>query len=235
MESANKFYYFAYGSNLSKEQTQTRCNGALPIGKAILKNYQLCFEEYRSRWGGGAATITKKPAATTMGILYSFTKENITQMDSYESVYQKIKVTIENYPKLDVYTYLKPARYSLPPSISYLTRIIQGYLEFNLDFSLLETSLKKCNFIGKALFVPSSLEKQLPKPEAKLLLAKSQLAFKKNINGKIFFYTSNLKLVLEQLEKNLKTNIFTEKDRFLSNFILKNSETIPAWYYKSLL
>ena len=37
-----------------------RCPNSHPRGKVVLTDYQLCFDEYSSRWGGGVATIAKK-------------------------------------------------------------------------------------------------------------------------------------------------------------------------------
>ena len=48
-------YYFSYGSNLCQEQMKERCSTAFSIGKAVLSNYQLCFEIQRPL----AATIYK--------------------------------------------------------------------------------------------------------------------------------------------------------------------------------
>ena len=65
-------YYFSYGSNLCQEQMKERCSTAFSIGKAVLSNYQLCFDEYSARWGGGAATIEKKTNQQVVGAIFIF-------------------------------------------------------------------------------------------------------------------------------------------------------------------
>ena len=59
-----------------------RCPNSHPRGKVVLTDYQLCFDEYSSRWGGGVATIAKKVGKQVAGALYQLTKEDEKKLDS---------------------------------------------------------------------------------------------------------------------------------------------------------
>ena len=70
-------YYAAYGSNLNKLQMQSRCPMAKPIGKAVLRGWQLVFR-------GVADIMPCQEAQVNLGI-YSITPECEIALDHYES------------------------------------------------------------------------------------------------------------------------------------------------------
>ena len=48
-------YYFAYGSNLSKEQMHDRCPDSEYVCVGRLAQHKLEFSKYSGRWSGGVA------------------------------------------------------------------------------------------------------------------------------------------------------------------------------------
>jgi hypothetical protein len=76
----NRRVYFAYGSNMIKNQMKSRCPGSELIGIAILAGYRFLIN---SR---GVATIVKDPASRVYGMLWSISIENERALDFYEGV-----------------------------------------------------------------------------------------------------------------------------------------------------
>src|SRR5690554_3877725 len=83
-------YYFAYGSNLHKEQMMYRCLDAIPVARVKLKGYRLEFNR--------VADIVKEERAVTWGAIYTVSPEDIKNLDRYEGyprLYNKMPVTVE--------------------------------------------------------------------------------------------------------------------------------------------
>ena len=132
-----------------------RCPNSHPMGKVVLTGYQLCFDEYSSRWGGGVATIAKKVGNQAAGALYQLTKEDEKKLDSFEKVpmvYKKIIIHIDGYPKNSIFTYIKPLKYNLAPSLNYLTKIAQGHRDFGLNFCHLKEALCRSGYVVAKTF-----------------------------------------------------------------------------------
>jgi gamma-glutamylcyclotransferase (GGCT)/AIG2-like uncharacterized protein YtfP len=87
------YYYFAYGSNLNKQQMSWRCPGARPIGKLVLPNARLVFR--------GVADVEYDDALSVQGGLWKITRACERTLDRYEGVksglYRKenIQVNVE--------------------------------------------------------------------------------------------------------------------------------------------
>ena len=209
-----------------------RCPNSHPRGKVVLTDYQLCFDEYSSRWGGGVATIAKKVGKQVAGALYQLTKEDEKKLDSFEKVpmvYKKIIIHIDGYPKNSIFTYIKSLKYNLAPSLNYLTRIAQGYRDFGLNFCHLKEALCRSGYVGNAIFLEknfSTLSKSLQKPNFRLPSSYNR------VNGEIFFYDN---------QKNSLLNVLNELDKYNPREIVKKialfpiqKTVIPAWYYEKI-
>ena len=96
-------YYFAYGSNLDKEQIEHRrligsrtlwqndpaveVKKAVPMGIAILEGYALNFNKLNSiKYGSHFASIAPKTNATVEGVIYQLDKKFIQILDYFEGV-----------------------------------------------------------------------------------------------------------------------------------------------------
>ncbi len=73
--------YFAYGSNLNKEQMVFRCPGAEPVGQASLDGWELEFRR--------VLTIVRKPGGVVEGGLWLITDDNELALDRYEGCTKK--------------------------------------------------------------------------------------------------------------------------------------------------
>ena len=137
-----KNYYFAYGSNLNRENMNWRCPKAKFVESYVLENYKLVFRS--------VADIEDSPGEKVYGGLYKITKDCEKALDRYEGfphLYDKEYlnkeidgelVTLMTYSMVD-----KNSEY--PPNEGYFTTIFQGYQDWKLPIEALEKSLLNNN------------------------------------------------------------------------------------------
>lgn len=124
-------YYFAYGSNLNKEQMHMRCPAAKPVGRMTLPNARLVFR--------GVADVEYAEGESVVGGLWKITKACEEALDRYEGVkgglyrkeYVKIQVGKEKPRRCLVYVMNRETYWE--PSPFYAGVIRQGYKDFGID------------------------------------------------------------------------------------------------------
>jgi gamma-glutamylcyclotransferase (GGCT)/AIG2-like uncharacterized protein YtfP len=139
-------YYFAYGSNLNKEQMKFRCPKAVAMGGLELPKAQLVFN--------GVADVVFHKTKTAVGGLYRITDECEAALDRYEGVagykgrgaYRKetikVIVTEKGVERVaDALIYVMNRDNRRMPTVSYLNTIKQGFADFGLDQSFLNRAL----------------------------------------------------------------------------------------------
>ncbi|MDP3064205.1 MAG: gamma-glutamylcyclotransferase family protein [Chloroflexota bacterium] len=80
-------WYFAYGSNLNKNQMRTRVGDWSACRKATLRNWELLFNVKSRKWGKFAANI--RGAGTqdkVWGVVYQITKKQLDVLTKCEGV-----------------------------------------------------------------------------------------------------------------------------------------------------
>lgn len=142
MDTNSGKLYFAYGSNLSKEQMKRRCPGSVPQGRAILKDYRFLFpRKDDGRWnGGGVAGILPAKGEIVEGALYTMTDLDIQALDGFENVADnhyfrtEIQVTTDQGPT-NCFTYIANTEegYPFTPSDKYLNTILTGARDHDLS------------------------------------------------------------------------------------------------------
>lgn len=134
-------YYFAYGSNLNMEQMASRCPLAEPTERAYLANFSLEFKT--NVRGSGVATIRPDYGNYVEGALYKITPTCLSSLDMFEGhplVYCRASVNVFTYShmEMEAVTYIMTRRFARSvPSIEYLCRIQDGYLDFGIPFDTL--------------------------------------------------------------------------------------------------
>ena len=88
-----RLLYFAYGSNLSREQMRYRCPGSKALCPAYLAGYRLAERKY--------ADIEPDAGSVVHGALYSISASNLELLDIYEGypagyTRKRVPVTLEN-------------------------------------------------------------------------------------------------------------------------------------------
>jgi gamma-glutamylcyclotransferase len=128
-------YYFAYATNLSKQQMRTRCPESQPKFIATLPNYKLVFTGWSREWRGGKASILSFRGGKVRGALYEVTDACLRQLDRHEAGYARFNVTVfdeDNEPHQAV-TYIKSGQLEESlPSKEYAAVIRQGYQDWGI-------------------------------------------------------------------------------------------------------
>lgn len=119
--------YFAYGSNLNKNQMAVRCPTARAVGSAMIYGWELVFR--------GVADIkkSKDPNMLLPIGIWEIEPEDEKALDAYEgypNLYGKRTVA-------GIMTYTMHTDIIAPPSTSYFNTILEGYRNFGLDTSYL--------------------------------------------------------------------------------------------------
>lgn len=135
--------YFAYGSNLNKDEIAIRCPNAKCLGSSFLKGWQLVFRSY--------LTIEKKKGEEVPIGIWDVPDEDMKYLDRYEGypqLYRKEKITIDGKEGIIYIMNENKIPYKWP-SEKYLDSCAQGYLDFMLSISYLrqalDTTYKKRN------------------------------------------------------------------------------------------
>ena len=141
-----KKYYLAYGSNLNKGQMQMRCPGAVPVGTAEIKGYQLLFKG--SRTGSYLTIEQKKGAVVPVGVweVDRFHEHRLDIDEGYPSFYykRKVKVTLkETQQEIEAFVYIMHEDRPLGiPSNFYVEVCKNGYDDFGFDKKYLRAAIK---------------------------------------------------------------------------------------------
>ncbi|HEY96320.1 MAG TPA: gamma-glutamylcyclotransferase [Dehalococcoidia bacterium] len=128
-------YYFAYASNLDKNQMKERCPESKPLYKAALPNYKLIFADWSRQLRGGKATIILFKGERVLGAVYEVTDQCMNRLDKYETAYSRIKVNVfdEDGESVEAITYIKSGQPQVAkPSQEYLSIIQQGYKDWGI-------------------------------------------------------------------------------------------------------
>lgn len=117
--------YFAYGSNMDKEQMKKRCPSAVLLGPATLVGYRLAFTIFSPKRLCGCADIVPSSGDAVYGLLYHLTSAEMKAMDTFEGHpihYKRILVRVDGQGgEVEAYSYeVINKRNTVPPSIHYL-------------------------------------------------------------------------------------------------------------------
>jgi gamma-glutamylcyclotransferase len=131
--------YFAYGSNLSKQQMSQRCPNAKPKYQAVLPNYKLIFTGWSRDWKGGTASIKPLRGDKVIGAVYEITEPDQRRLDRFEdypATYDRINVLVlkDDGSASKAFTYIKRQQSEeTKPSAQYLAIMRQGYKDWTIE------------------------------------------------------------------------------------------------------
>jgi gamma-glutamylcyclotransferase len=143
LENAVHMFYFAFGSNLDRQQMVQRCPSAEVVALATLPNHALAFTGFSARWGGAVATVAERRGALTEGLLYSIDEADMRALDGYEGhpfAYRRARkyVRLADGKRVLAYIYTRPVDAPDHPSPSYLKVILRAYLKHGFNVKGLE-------------------------------------------------------------------------------------------------
>ena len=131
-------HYFAYASNLKKQQMKERAPQGQPLFTATLPNYKLVFSGWSRQWRGGSATILHSRGDKVLGAVYEVSEQDMRRLDKHEDCprsYSRLNVTVfdEDGNAVEAVTYIGAGRLEeTKPSEDYLAVIQQGYRDWGL-------------------------------------------------------------------------------------------------------
>jgi len=133
-------YYFAYGSNLHREQMKNRCPESVPVAKVKLEGYRLNFNR--------VADIVEDKGAAVCGALYDVSKKDIKSLNRYEGyphLYDKLDVEVadDQGKTYRAFVYVMTAKGCCEPSEGYYQIIEEGYRDWGLNTHPLRQALKE--------------------------------------------------------------------------------------------
>lgn len=137
----NEVWYFAYGSNLNKNQMRERIGEWRASERAVVKEHKLVFNVKSSRWGGLAANLIKTQNAKdrVYGAVYRIQKEQLDKMTQFESTSPRdISVEsglVEMLAKIYIF---KTIRESGKPPSHYLKTILDGLKQHGYSKKIIE-------------------------------------------------------------------------------------------------
>lgn len=146
METMNKKYYIAYGSNLSVEQMAHRCPDAKVAGMAAIKDWKLVFRTH--------ATIEPAKGRVVPVLIWEISEKDERNLDLYEgypSYYYKQDMTVtmtdldgKNPQEIVAMVYImSDGRPLQEPWKGYLDTLAEGYRRFRFNPYQLELALKE--------------------------------------------------------------------------------------------
>ena len=138
--------YIAYGSNLSVEQMQVRCPDAKVVGRAVLKDWKLCFKVH--------ADIEPCVGCEVPVLIWEIGEKDEGALDRYEgypAYYIKKDVDVsmtdldgDNPREAMAMVYVMTKGHGLRlPWRGYYEVLEEGYERFGFDKGILEQALKE--------------------------------------------------------------------------------------------
>ncbi len=148
--------YFAYGSNLSRQQMKERNIEVIKAEVVELPGWKLTFTVHSERWRGGAGDIVPKLDKRVEGVVYTIPKDDLSELDHYEGrkvendmetgMYRRQHIPVKKTSGwVTVLTYLvnRTEEYRseihLKPSEEYMETIICGAEEHGLSEDYIST------------------------------------------------------------------------------------------------
>jgi cation transport regulator ChaC len=136
--------YFAYGSNMWRDQMRQRCPYHEVIGKAVLPGYALCFPRSSPIRKCGVAGIVAQTGSDVWGVIYRLHDEDLAALDRREGYDPAKPAHVNRYNRttvrvlkdgeaLDCLAYLaraEPGKHV--PSVDYMSALITGAVENGL-------------------------------------------------------------------------------------------------------
>jgi len=133
--------YFAYGSNMGRDQMHKRCPDHCRIGLGILKGY---------RWiitGRGYASVVRSVHDVVHGVVYEISDTDEKSLDHYEGVssgsYRKERLSIDmSGTVVECLVYVDPREDEGLPGKEYIDRINRGITDAGLSTDYVERCIR---------------------------------------------------------------------------------------------
>jgi gamma-glutamylcyclotransferase len=131
-------YYFAYASNMNRQQIALRCPEAKSKVVATLPNFKLIFTGYSRLRKGAVATIRGSHGSKVIGALYEINEAGLRKLDKHENYpidykHMDVRVFTDSGETYDAVTFIKTRQEEEgQPSTEYRAVIQQGYRDWGI-------------------------------------------------------------------------------------------------------
>ncbi len=132
---------FVYGSNMDLAQMRERCpESPLSPFVAEARGWRLCFPRRSARRKGGVGSLTEDQSASSWGVVFTVTKQDLERLDQFEGVpvgaYKRELIdVVDRYGKtLRLWTYKAAPQEpgGFKPHRDYIELYVQGAKHFGL-------------------------------------------------------------------------------------------------------
>lgn len=134
-------YYFAYGSNLVKDDMQIRCPDSKVVGWGMLEGYRLVCQGDK---GNAYLSVVEDPNMSVPVGMFEVSEKDIQSLDEYEDypdMYLKKTVTLTNLQNnTNITGFFYREKENIPystPSGTYIAKCLEGYRDFGFDEAIL--------------------------------------------------------------------------------------------------
>ena len=136
--------YIAYGSNLNLTQMAARCPSASVYAKGVLNNWELVYRGHKTN---SHATIERKSGSTVPVLVWDIQPNDEYRLDIYEGYphyyfKKNIMVTIAGKKRKAMVYIMDKKQPPGKPSTQYIRTILRGYVDNDMDISILQKSLE---------------------------------------------------------------------------------------------
>lgn len=133
-------YYFAYGSNMSWPQMQTRCPSSKFVCVARLADYQFGITRHSRLRQCGTANVFPVLGKEVWGVVYEVSDSDLLILDSFEDGYQRALMPVHalgnGIQPLEALIYIAEIESNVPlPNSEYKRLILEGAGHWNLPES----------------------------------------------------------------------------------------------------
>lgn len=126
----NSELYFAFGSNMDRDQMKKRTPRAEYIGVSFIPNHDLVFNRKGSYRPGGVASIIPKDGVNVYGVVWAISSEELLEMDRLEDpeAYERIQknVITDDGEELTCHVYVAFPQGNIEADQDYLELIISA-------------------------------------------------------------------------------------------------------------
>jgi len=133
--------YFAYGSNMNSMRMRKRAPSAVAAGTACLKHHHVVCNKL-GQDGTAKANIVPRQDASTYGVLYEISTNEMELLDTEETGYRRVEKTLLNHLNQEVHAQTYVAFRFTHKSVTtdwYKSLIIQGATEHRLPDDYIRT------------------------------------------------------------------------------------------------
>jgi gamma-glutamylcyclotransferase (GGCT)/AIG2-like uncharacterized protein YtfP len=139
--------YFAYASNMHREQMKRWCPASRFLKAAALAGYRFVYDGFSVTWDGAVANIVRSDAETVWGAVYDITERDRLTLDAFEGYpreydHKEVEVRDRDGRTYRAMAYLRTGRAPGRPHPDYERIVIDGAKEAGLPEEYIDNALR---------------------------------------------------------------------------------------------